>query len=108
MDKLCSKNGVDDSWNQEGFEDKLGQKWFDRILEYNNEIIGVDLEEFREKHGKIYYSSKTRNALRTLDQFLKNMLTPIWIRDVPYNIKGVCSEREFDRHINNVKIEFKP
>jgi hypothetical protein len=57
---------------------------------------------------KAYQNAYTKKALKTLRQFLKNMLAPIWIRDVPYNLKGKLSYKDacnLNRYNNNIKIE---
>lgn len=64
-------------------------------------------EEFEQKYGQTYSNALTRHALKTLDKFLKNLLTPVWIRDVPYNIKGQMTPNEAyaaSKYKNNLKI----
>lgn len=95
--------------SNEEFEEKYGSSWFEYVNEYNNKIIAVDYQEISDKYGNTYQNSYTRHALRTLEKFLKNMLTPIWVRDVPYNIKGGMTDEKayfYSRYDNNVKIEF--
>jgi len=81
--------------------------WIDYVSEYNYKIIGVDVSEYNEKYGQNYSNAYTKRSLKTLSQFLHNMLTPIWVRDCGYNIKG-RSEREFERYDNNIKIQQLP
>ena len=79
-------------------------------IEHTDITVSEFLYEFIEKYGDVYQNAYTRHALRTLEQFLKNMLTAIWVRDCPFNIKGRMSDEEvrfYDRYTNNIKIEFQ-
>lgn len=81
--------------------------WIDFATEYNNKITGFSSEDaiaFDEKYGKYHYTSHTRFALKTLRQFLRNMLVPVWVRDVAYNIKGRDEYIDFDNE-NNISIK---
>ena len=75
----------------------------DWIFEYNNKASGVNGLEI---NNIPYQNTYIRRALKTLSQFLHNMLTPIWIRDCSYNIKGRC-ETEFEKYNNNINIHFE-
>ena len=65
----------------------------------------------KEQRGRYkdedYSNAYTRHALRTFDQFLKNMLTPIWVQDVGYNIKGRCGwdGGQYEDNIEIIKTE---
>lgn len=94
----------------EQFKERYGMAWYEWMDNYNNNIIDVDYDEFTAKYGKVYSNSYTRHALKTLDQFLKNLLTPFWVRDVPYNLKGRMTDEEarfYERFENNIIIKFK-
>lgn len=96
--------------SDEEFERKYSNLWFEYVNRYNNDIINIDHKKFTAKYGQVYQNSYTRQALRVLDKFLKNMLTPIWVRDVPYNIKGQMTDKQasiYSKYINNINIEFK-
>ena len=98
-------HNIDDTWTNKRFQKEKMSEWIKYLQEYNNKILNTDsFKHLLEKD--IYSNSKTKHALKTLRQFLNNMLTPIYIRDVPYNIKGGCIDN-FDRYVNNIKIEFK-
>lgn len=95
---------------QEEFDKTYANKWFDYILKYNDRIINIDHGDITAKYGNEYQNAYTRHALKTLEQFLKNMLAPIWVRDVPYNIKGCISDHEagnYSRYENNILITFE-
>ncbi len=76
--------------------------WYYHIEEYNENVIDLDPKEIERKYGKIYSNKQTRKALRVLSKFLKNMLTPIRIRDVGFNIKGECGD-EYGKYIGNIE-----
>lgn len=78
-------------------------KWFEYANEYNSKIVNVNIEKINERYGEIYSNSYTRRALKTLKQFLHNMLTDIYIRDVSYNLEG-RSNGEFDKYEGNIEI----
>lgn len=87
-------------------EEEKKEFWMDYVMDYNNSVIGINRDEFLAEFGEIYSNAYTRRALRTLRSFLNNMLVPIWIRDVPYNIKGVCDDSvDYWRYENNIKFE---
>ena len=83
--------------------EKANEFW-DYAEAHNRKLAGYSYEKFTEMHGAKYINSDIRHALRTLRQFLKNMLTPISVRDVLYNIKGQCGN-EYDIYVDNIKIE---
>lgn len=101
-----AENGIEEEKSDTDLTSQNYSKWYDFVLKYNHKIIGIDFDKFTEKHGRTYSNSETRKALRVLDRFLKNMLTPIWIRDVPYNIKGRCGDSEFDKYIDNIQFDY--
>lgn len=107
LDNFQEKNNIPDNINNEDFNEKYGYDfWYEEINNFNNKILDVNFEDY-EKYGQ-YSNSKTRHALRTLRQFIQNMLTPIWVRDCAFNIKGRMSDQEayfFERYKNNVKIK---
>jgi len=110
FDSFLTDNKVEESITQEQFDEQFGKKWFEKIRKYNNSIINVDYDSILKLYGNDYQNSYTRNAIRTLNKFLNNLLTPIWIRDVAYNIKGRLSDKDamfYERYRNNIKIEFR-
>lgn len=110
FETFLTENNIDKSLPQKQFDKKYGIKWYEEICKYNKKIINVNYDEVVKLYGDSYQNSYTRHALKTLNQFLNNMLTPIWIRDVPYNIKGQLSDKnvsDYKRYINNIKIEFQ-
>ena len=107
---LSENNIKKDSLTQEQFNENYGTKWVERICDYNRSIINIKHDDIFKLYGNAYQNSYTRHAIKTLNQFLKNMLTPIWIRDVPYNIKGNLSDdqaHDYERYCNNIPIEYK-
>ena len=115
IDKLWNdffdKNGLaSDEWTDERFQNeeqdngltKL-QEWIKIVEKYNTDIINVD--NFKHYKSDGYSNSKTKHALKTLRQFLNNMLTPIYVRDCAFNIKGRCGD-ENNKYIDNIKIKF--
>ena len=113
MNKLypafCNENGIDLQISSEDFNANHSNKWFDYVEKYNDSIINVNKADY-EKYGYNYQNSKTRHALRTLDQFLKNMLVPFYIRDCYFNIKGRVEDSDIEkcnRYADNIKIEFE-
>ncbi|MCW0484090.1 hypothetical protein [Gaoshiqia sediminis] len=110
FDDFLKENDIDASISQDQFDKEYRGKWFEYVCLHNKRVINLDYDEFTGKYGKIYQNSYTRHAQKTLTQFLKNMLTPIWVRDCPYNIKGRLSDEEaafYSRYRDNIKIEFK-
>lgn len=106
---FLEENGLNGISQEEIFKNYDNQmKWDKVIRQYNNKITGVNWKDFRAKYGEEYENADTRHAKRVLIQFLKNMLTPIYIRDIPYNLKGKISDKQafdFYRYENNIKIE---
>lgn len=107
FDEFQQEKNIPDTITPEEFNEKYGQEfWWDRIDKFNKNIIGIDYKDYDFE----YENSKTRHALKTLEQFIKNMLTPICVRDCSFNIKGRLSDKEahfFNRYDNNVKIKLK-
>jgi len=107
---FCLEFKIPNEITQEEFNEKFSYKWYEFICKRNKEILNIDYKEIESKYGNLYQNSYTRYALKTLDKFLKNMLTPIWIRDVSYNIKGQISNDDFKKccnYENNIKIEIE-
>lgn len=108
--KFAGEHEVNKDISQEEFDKKYGMRFYKCCMEYNDKIIDINVPEFIEKYGDVYQNAYTRHALRTLEQFIKNMLTAIWVRDCAFNIKGRMSDEEvrfYDRYTNNIKIEFQ-
>ena len=85
-------------------EENLLDYYMTAIWVYNNKVTGLpEMRDFNETYGEVYNNSYRKFCLKTLDQFLKNMLTPVSIRDCNYNILGACG-CENDKFIGNVKI----
>lgn len=109
LNEFQVENNIPDSITPDEFNEKYGKAfWIDKIFFFNEKIIDVDFNDY-EKYGE-YYNSKTNHALKTLEQFIKNMLTPIWVRDCAFNIKGRVSDSEallLNRFSNNINIEFE-
>lgn len=104
--KFAEENEFDpNAITQEEYDAKYRALWWKYLIKYNDSLGGFDYHEFRAKYGDEYQNAYTRHALRTLRQFLKNMLTPIWVRDVPYNIKGEV-DGDYSRYENNIEIIF--
>lgn len=97
-------HGIDDSWTEERFHEEKVDDWFNFIDAHNEKLVGATYAEYLEKYGGTYSNALTRRAGRVLRKFLKNMLTPIYVRDVGYNIKGQCGS-EYDRYVGNIEIE---
>lgn len=107
--KFFDENGLEsDEWTDERFEKEKKREWFKYLENYNTQIINPD--SFSHLHEiKNYSNSKTKHALKTLRQFLNNMLTPISVRDCGFNIKGRISDSDYkncEKFENNIKIEF--
>lgn len=103
--EFCIIHNIDDTWTQEKFDKEKGLDWFKYVFNYNEKVLEFDFTAFVDKYGKEQNNSYTRHALKTLQQFINNMLTPIWIRDVPYNIKGQGGE-EYQKYVDNIRIDF--
>ncbi len=105
LDAFQEEKQIPDSISNEDFHENYGSDFWGKVDEFNNNIIDVKSKDFDFE----YMNSKKRHALKTMEKFLKNMLTPIYVRDVPYNIKGRMTDEEayyHNRNINNVKIDF--
>jgi hypothetical protein len=108
FDEFVDGNNVRHLSNKEFNENtELLRKYGRHIDNYNNSLISVTWEEMHKLYGDDYKNAYVRFALKTLEQFLYNMQTPIWVRDCPFNIKGRMTDEEarfFDRYSDNVKI----
>ena len=107
--KFVADKNITEGTTQKEFDNNYGFEWLEEIKKYNDSIIGINLELFYEKYGDEYTNSFTRHAIETLRKFIRNMLSPIWVRDVPYNIKGRLFDADamrLGRFSENVKIEF--
>lgn len=106
-DFLAIYNPNNEGWIN--YSEKDINKLFTLFVDnYNEKVIGLENFKHYDKNG--YSNSKTRHALRTLRQFLNNMLTPISVRDVSFNIKGKMKHSEvhfYNRYVDNIKIEYK-
>ena len=117
------KEIIDSHWGkflkEKGYVDKqlilteelqeLNSDFYDYVQEYNDKIIGVDIIAIDEKYNNVYMNKYVKHAKRTLEQFLKNMLSPVWVRDVPYNLKGRMTDKDanfYSRYENNLTIKF--
>jgi len=104
---FCKEYGIDNSWTNERFEKEgMDMKFHSYIHKYHNKMLGVDIEYYENKYGYNYSNSNIRFALKTLKQFLNNMLTPIWVRDCDFNILGRGGS-EYEKYVNNINIEFE-
>lgn len=105
------ENNIPHDIPEKEFNEKYGRDfWFKYLQEYNNRVLGIGSYKDYEKYGEEYMNSNKRHALKTLRQFLQNMISPIWIRDVPFNIKGNLTDEEarnFARFHDNIEIKFK-
>lgn len=108
FEKFKKEHNIDDTWTDEKFKEEGKENdWFDYVNNYNNSLININRDEFEKKYGSDYKNAKTKHALKTLEQFLNNMMTPIYVRDVAFNIKGNCDSREFNKYIDNIEIKLK-
>jgi len=107
-DFLAIHNPNNEGWIQDYSKETIVNLFTLFIEDYNEKVIGLENFKHYDKNG--YSNSKTRHALRTLRQFLNNMLTPISVRDVSFNIKGKMKHSEvhfYNRYVDNIKIEYK-
>lgn len=69
----------------------LRQKWFDLCEDYNKQYL-TSYEDFvaqvGEKYSEYHITSQHKYYLRIFRRFLKDLLKPEYVRDVPYNILG--------------------
>lgn len=87
--KFCTENAVYEGMTQKEFtERKLDDKWMAVISEYNKAVIGVSYAEYDARYGREYRNRHTRRALRVFRSFLKELMQPISVRDVEFNILG--------------------
>lgn len=111
LDEFQIEKNIPDDISNDDFNEKWGYEfWYDKVNEFNNKIIGIDHNEIEKAYGRDYSNSNIRHAAKSMQQFLLNMLTPIYIRDAPFNIKGRLSDEDamkYNRFENNIKIEFK-
>lgn len=97
------------------------QKGFCRFLRKRNDIKGLYWEEqlkifkkhakytneqyieFEEKYGRC--NSRHRYLLKILRKLLKAFMEePIWVRDVPFNIKGRMNEKDIKHNYSEIKL----
>ncbi|WP_060873818.1 hypothetical protein [Myroides odoratus] len=107
LNEFQEEKKIPDNITVEDFHEIYGSEFFRKIDEFNNKVIGVNSKDF--DLNVEYMNSKKRHALKTMEQFIKNMLTPIYVRDVPYNIKGRMTDNEahyLNQNINNIKIDY--
>jgi hypothetical protein len=112
--KSFCKEYLDETWTAERYnnDSQMRNKWFNYQNAYNNKVSNIpSWQECEEKYGEFVVNSNIRHAQRTLGQFIKNLLTPIYIRDVPYNIKGRISDEkawEYERRFaKNILIKLE-
>jgi hypothetical protein len=109
--EFFDKNGLEsDEWTEERFQNEKQENGKTKSYEYfeyleNYNISVINIESFKHYEHRGYSNSKTKHALKTLRQFLRNMHTPIWVRDCGFNIKGRCGS-EYDKYIGNIEIKF--
>jgi len=103
--QFCNENNIDDTWDNEKFESEgMQKKWWNFTSDYNSKIVGIEFKDYG-KFGP-YSNANTKYALKTLRQFLNNMLTPIWVRDCDFNILGRGGS-EYEKYANNINIKFE-
>ena len=105
--KYLKENEIPEDINMGDFNSKYGGDfWYKEVDNFNLKILVIDREAY-EKYGE-YSNAKTRHALKTVRQFIHNMLTPIWVRDCAFNICGRIDDKDivrFEGYENNIKIE---
>jgi hypothetical protein len=110
--EFCAEKGIDDNWDS--FAEKINtdiqlwQDFSDKIFRHNHQVQGFSIKSINEKHGTYYDNAEKRRARRTLEQFLKNMLSPISVRDCSFNITGIVSDADyfkFSGFADNIKID---
>ena len=98
--------------------DKHAGVWIFKVKSYKIQIIlnssfpifiiygSYKFEKYRRKidFNSDYRNSEINHAIKTFEQFLTNMLSPIWIRDESFNIQGQCIS-SYQRFSNNILIE---
>ena len=106
LNKIQAKHNIPDDISSDEFNDKYGDEfWIDMIGDFNDKILDIG-----DVPTGMYSNSGTRHAMKTMEQFIKNMLTPISVRDRSFNITGRLTDsevRNYDRYHNNIKIGFK-
>lgn len=86
----------------------LKMKYYDFYSD-NIQKISINSEDFEQIIGEYYQTSEIGHALTILSSFLYNMLTPIFIRDCAFNIKGVIDDDDlenYEDYKNNIDIEY--
>jgi hypothetical protein len=104
-DLFCKKEGIEDWTEEMMIKEGKDDLWIDWVQNYNENLIGTNWEAWKDKYGQYYENRQTRKALRVLDKFLKNMLSPIYIRDVAYNIKGEW-DYKYEKYCENIEIKY--
>jgi hypothetical protein len=95
------------NWEQSEWDAdrKIQVKWADYVDAYNEAVIGIGTwEEWADRYGVVHINANIRHARRALEKFVKNMLAPIYIRDVAYNIKGEVKDMTCMRYDGNIEV----
>lgn len=104
LKEFCKENNINSALTDNQKFDFLNKN----VSEYNDMILNVDKDKYLSFGNHL--NSKKKHALRTLRQFINNMLTPIWVRDCAFNIKGRVTDeqvRKLLRYENNIKINIE-
>ena len=99
--EFCAIEGIDESWDQERFDNEKSNNWYEYTVAHNKKIEREGVNEWHTMGD--YVNSRTRHALKTLRQFIRQLHVPIEIRDCYYNIKGKCGY-EYEHFRDNIKI----
>lgn len=67
---------------------ELPQKWYEKISAFNDSVLGINIDSYAEKYGYTYKNRHTKRALKVMRQFLNELMEPISVRDVSFNLKG--------------------
>ncbi len=99
LNKFIEEHNIDDAYCQQHFGKPNDNECLYEINEmYEDQLFSIgEVEEIEQKYGRNYSNSRTRHAVKVLERFLRNMLEPIWIRDVAYNIKGRVPYKELSK-----------
>lgn len=101
LDYFLKANAIE-SISEESFDAGYGDAFYEVVQVHNDLYLneGVDKKIHTLEH---HTNSLKNHALRTLRQFIRNLHTPVRLKDVNYNIRGVCG-CEYNHYENNVKI----